>query len=192
MGGAWLYRDYISIMGKIMYILSIILIDNFPHHIPLHRSLWCILITATQPYTANWQSKVKHTCSSQKTLTNGDYHSSTLGNIRHVYVRTYIRRYITLHCMTLHCIARYCMAYMTWHDIPWHDMAYIHGLSIYNMRPGISVCPDCYIYPLWKQGQFSPHKPQNLSIARILGFPNEITPPSTIWLFNIAMENHHL
>ena len=117
MGGAWLYRDFVSIMGKIMYILSIILIDNFPHHIPLHRSLWCILITATQPYTANWQSKVKHTCSSQKTLTNGDYHSSTLGNIRHVYVQT-------LHCIAWRYIALRGIAWHIWHDMTFHDMTW--------------------------------------------------------------------
>ena len=178
-----------------MYILSIILIHNFPHQIPLRRSLWCILITATQPYTANWQSKVKHTCSSQKTLANGDYHSSTLGNIRHVYVQTYIRQCITLHCMTLHCIARYCMAYMAiWHSMTWHG---IHTWPEYIQYATWSLClPGLLCIPPMKTGTIPPHKssykPQNLSIARILGFPNEITPPSTIWLFNIAMENNHL
>ena len=134
-----------------MYILSIILIHNFPHQIPLHRSLWCILITATQPYTANWQSKVKHTCSSQKTLTNGDYHSSTLGNIRHVYVQTYIRQCITLHCMTLHCIARYCMAYMTiWHSMTWHG---IHTWPEYIQYATWSLClPGLLCIPPMKTG----------------------------------------
>ena len=155
MGGAWLYRDYISIMGKMMYILSIILIHNFPHHIPLHRSLWCILITATQPYTANWQSKVKHTCSSQKTLTNGDYHSSTLGNIRHVYVQTYIRRYITLHDATLHCAVLHGIYdNMTFHDMTWHG---IHTWPEYILYATWSLClPGLLYIPPMKTGTIPP------------------------------------